>query len=183
MRRLKKYSTESRDCACGCGLHTSRYSGSSRAYRLYASRECSLRAYEMRRPRTDAFLERRRTTSLRWFRSNRGECSGYRGRTTNDPDRAREAKRKRWAGALWKKFGISPGEFHRMLVAQSGLCPVCDSDMKNPHVDHDHETGAIRGLLCSRCNKAIGQFDDDQQLLINAIRYLGDARRNSLKLA
>lgn len=65
-----------------------------------------------------------------------------------------------------------------MVVTQKGKCAIC-STLHNPaekkgrlYVDHDHKTGAIRGLLCGHCNSGLGYFEDDIDLLINAMEYL-----------
>lgn len=80
-------------------------------------------------------------------------------------------------GMLKANFGISLSEYQERLSAQDGVCAIC----KRPEtaankgrlaVDHSHDTGQLRGLLCSRCNNGIGQFQEDPQLLINAISYL-----------
>jgi hypothetical protein len=66
-------------------------------------------------------------------------------------------------------------------VEQEGLCAICGkpetaqgkhSVVKSLAVDHDHETGEIRGLLCSRCNNGIGHFGDNVELMKKAIEYL-----------
>lgn len=76
-------------------------------------------------------------------------------------------------------YGITPEVFQEMYDSQDGKCAICDSaiawetDNRNSlHVDHDHSTGWVRGLLCGRCNLAIGQFEDDPDLLTKAIEYL-----------
>lgn len=64
-------------------------------------------------------------------------------------------------------------DLNAMLVTQDGVCAIC---LTAPavHVDHDHRTGAVRGLLCFRCNAALGQLDDDPLVLRRAARYLED---------
>jgi len=62
-----------------------------------------------------------------------------------------------------------------MECAQGGVCAICGGINDNDDalsVDHDHETGRIRGLLCSKCNKGLGSFNDDPELLRKAIAYL-----------
>lgn len=72
-----------------------------------------------------------------------------------------------------------------MFHAQNGLCAICldvgrsekgDAHTSGLVVDHDHETGAVRGLLCSRCNAALGLFDDNRRYLAAAGKYLAERR-------
>lgn len=60
-----------------------------------------------------------------------------------------------------------------MFAAQGGLCAVCRI-APAAHVDHDHATGRVRGLLCFNCNGGLGQFRDDVKVMQRAIRYLSD---------
>jgi hypothetical protein len=78
-------------------------------------------------------------------------------------------------GHLRRTFGITQAYYDALLERQGGGCAICG---KPPgkialHVDHDHETGEIRGLLCVGCNNALGQFHDDPALLDRAIDYVG----------
>lgn len=78
---------------------------------------------------------------------------------------------------LMKQYGITPDRFDAMLAEQNGGCAICratvaDTRGYRPHVDHCHDTGAVRGLLCGRCNRAIGMMDDDANLLDAAAAYL-----------
>ena len=80
---------------------------------------------------------------------------------------------------LKKAYGISPEQYDAMFDALGGACAICERVVagKPPsrerlHVDHDHETGKIRGLLCGACNVSLGGFRDDPELLAAAIRYL-----------
>ena len=62
-----------------------------------------------------------------------------------------------------------------MLEAQDGGCTVCErrpSGAISLHVDHDHRTGRIRGLLCFRCSNAIGDLEDDPELLTRGAEYV-----------
>lgn len=74
-------------------------------------------------------------------------------------------------------YGVTPEQYQALLDAQDDRCAVCRSDAwpgkdNRPHVDHDHATGAVRGLLCGRCNTGLGQFQDDPALLRAAVDYL-----------
>lgn len=72
--------------------------------------------------------------------------------------------------------GITTDERDRMLVAQGGVCACCGRDapgsVKGWHVDHDHITGVIRGVLCANCNIALGQVDDNIEHLQKLIDYI-----------
>jgi hypothetical protein len=91
-----------------------------------------------------------------------------------------ERKRKE----VLRKYGLSIADYDAMLAAQGGKCLICGRpEWKTDNVktrmlavDHDHETGQVRGLLCGRCNTSIGQFDDDPELLIRAAEYLYQRR-------
>jgi hypothetical protein len=87
----------------------------------------------------------------------------------NNPDK-RKAQRI-------KKFGLTLEEFNTLLEAQGHKCAICGySDMGDPNffpvVDHCHETGYVRNLLCMNCNMAIGKFKDDPELLRKAAEYV-----------
>ncbi|TMG36319.1 MAG: hypothetical protein E6H92_10035 [Chloroflexi bacterium] len=77
-------------------------------------------------------------------------------------------------------YGCDPAQFDAMLAAQGGLCAICRgpqtvrwrSRLKQLAVDHDHQTGHIRGLLCDACNHGLGSFRNDTSLLRSAIDYL-----------
>lgn len=77
---------------------------------------------------------------------------------------------------LRQKFGITLDFFNKMLGKQGGLCAICHKENSIPGrslaVDHCHKTRKVRGLLCFKCNRALGGFDDSIKLLSNAITYL-----------
>jgi hypothetical protein len=72
---------------------------------------------------------------------------------------------------LKRRYGMSAAEADAMLEAQGGLCAICKS-APAAHVDHDHDTGAVRALLCFNCNGGLGQFKDDPFLLHLAAFYV-----------
>lgn len=78
---------------------------------------------------------------------------------------------------LMKSFGISIDEYEKLWAKQKGLCAICEQPERtvrtgNLCVDHNHQTGVVRGLLCSHCNRGIGLLHDDPRILRKAIRYL-----------
>ena len=83
-----------------------------------------------------------------------------------------------------KKYGITLPEYNNMLDSQSGMCKICNSDKAGGrygrfHVDHCHNTGKVRGLLCHNCNRAIGMMNDDISVLKNAIIYLSEFQKEN----
>lgn len=85
----------------------------------------------------------------------------------------------RRAYKLNKDFGLSRADYDAMLAAQGGVCAICGTDRNRGArdgmhfaVDHCHDTGKIRGLLCNRCNRALGFWEDDPALLRAALEYL-----------
>lgn len=87
------------------------------------------------------------------------------------PEKRLEYKRK-WM--LKSQYGLTTEQFEDMRKAQSDCCAICGERIagKNCHVDHCHQTGIVRGLLCSLCNLGIGMFKDDPTRLSSAIAYL-----------
>lgn len=78
-------------------------------------------------------------------------------------------------GQLKDRYGITPEQYDEMLDAQGGVCAVCASECPTGQrlaVDHNHLTDAVRGLLCVNCNRGIGHFNDNQELLLAAVDYL-----------
>jgi hypothetical protein len=129
------------------------------------------------------------------FRGVKSLCNKCRYSASADQ---RKINWERWAAAnpqyryerskahLLKKYGITPKDYHDMHEAAGGVCAICDQpetaldrlgNIRRLSVDHDHETGFIRGLLCAKCNPALGLLNDDPELLRNAITYLEAAMR------
>lgn len=78
---------------------------------------------------------------------------------------------------LAKRFGINETEFAEMLASQCGGCALCGSQSpggrwENFHVDHCHETGRVRGILCYGCNVALGRLGDNEAGLKRALAYV-----------
>lgn len=78
---------------------------------------------------------------------------------------------------LKKRYGLTGSDFEQMNVAQNGLCFICHQApsgkrKRRLEVDHDHQTGAIRKLLCHGCNAGMGNFKDRPELLLRAAAYL-----------
>lgn len=127
--------------------------------RKEAHRKANREQYNAAKRRTrNANLEQYQRTAREWQRSN--------------PDKLRNYE-------LRKRYGITPDEYDRILAQQGGKCACCGRDAntcgRRLFVDHCHETGRIRGIICNRCNYGIGALGDNIEGLNRAIEYLKGA--------
>lgn len=99
--------------------------------------------------------DRRRENNRRWREANRESYTEY--------QRAKH---------LETKYGLSVEEFEAMRSRQNGRCLICGTASEDLVVDHDHETGKVRGLVDGRCNLMIGQALDNPDVLRAAAEYL-----------
>jgi len=87
-----------------------------------------------------------------------------------------KAKYKEWAMTKARKSpGVLADDYSAMLYEQDYECAICGKDtdeVGNLHIDHDHETDRVRGLLCNTCNSGLGKLRDSVDLLEKAIAYL-----------
>lgn len=74
---------------------------------------------------------------------------------------------------MWGDHKLLREDYEALLNKQKGACAICrEAFASKPQIDHDHSTGAVRGLLCTKCNTALGKFKDSRAVLSNAIEYL-----------
>jgi len=126
-------------------------------------------------------LSRKATETQREvYRSTCKTCQAEQARAWFHANKER-AKDNRHAHAMRSTYGITPEQYQRMVDAQGGVCAICQKPETSVHgsgtqfrlaVDHCHSGGAVRGLLCQRCNRALGLFGDDVTLMEAAISYL-----------
>jgi hypothetical protein len=94
-------------------------------------------------------------------------------RREEHPEKVKEQKRR---GHLKNTFNITIDDYNKIFADQNGYCAICrlhqSNFTKRLAVDHCHTTGKVRGLLCSKCNTAIGSLNDDIDILENAKQYL-----------
>ena len=101
-------------------------------------------------------------------------------RSSKSSDEIKEINKR---SNLKKTFGITLEEYNEMLDRQKGTCAIClqaettvrQGEVQALSVDHCHQTGKIRGLLCNSCNRALGKFKDSAENLIRAANYLKEA--------
>jgi hypothetical protein len=94
----------------------------------------------------------------------------------------RKNPRAQYRARIKRLYGLTLAEYDALVAEQCGLCAICGQPPRwttgmgtgepKLHVDHDHETGEVRSLLCQKCNRGIGCFGDDQRLLMRALWYL-----------
>ena len=87
-----------------------------------------------------------------------------------------EYKRSKADANYKTKYNLSLIEREQMLKDQDCKCAICQVELKSigghTHTDHDHATGKVRALLCTNCNRGLGHFQDNPQIIQNAINYL-----------
>lgn len=118
----------------------------------------------------DCWIERDKTTRRKYTEYYKEYSKNY-------------SPEKKKSSQLKYEYGITLEQYNKMLVKQEGCCAICGSPSPNRkgsdyfHVDHCHNTGTVRGLLCNGCNLGLGSFKDSQKSLENAIEYLKQLRR------
>jgi hypothetical protein len=103
----------------------------------------------------------------------------------SDAKRQNTPKRRkdRRANLLRSKYNLDFAGYQRLLLTQGRTCGICDVQLPTDlipgravNIDHDHQTGKVRGLLCGHCNTMLGQAKDNINTLLNAVTYLEAAR-------
>ena len=112
---------------------------------------------------------------------SRGKFCSVCRKTRNDLVNRSRTKEEMKSSFIKSKYGITLDEYKKMWDEQKGLCAICNKPETRKsryggicllHIDHDHETNNVRGLLCNLCNKALGYFRDNPQLIRNGLNYL-----------
>lgn len=136
--------------------------------------------------------EARRAGQAAYYRNNSDRLKEYGKRyRSENAERLAEYRRERQQRPEYRRanfdrhlrrtYGITADDYDEMLAGQGGGCAICESptsgDPRRPrlHVDHCHDTGKVRGLLCSDCNRALGQFKDCPDRLVAAADYIRKA--------
>ncbi len=112
-----------------------------------------------------------------WRRRNLAKCAAdQKKHRLANPERHRDYGRK-------QRYQLAPGEYEAMLQSQNGKCAICQRTDNNGrggfHVDHCHDLGHVRGLLCHGCNVSLGHFQHDTAVLESAISYLNQTSKKT----
>jgi len=126
--------------------------------------------------KTCSSCEEEKPLSDFWKKGNK-LCSACKTCTAQRNKQWRDSNKEKLRDTAYKsKFGISLEEYEAKLEAQNYCCAICntpqDSFSMRFAVDHNHTTGAVRGLLCGQCNVAVGMTKEDITILTNMISYL-----------
>ncbi|MEU8154311.1 endonuclease VII domain-containing protein [Micromonospora sp. NPDC048986] len=111
------------------------------------------------------------------FPRNRSDSTGYGTycKPCHNNGRTHETKQRLYGGNreyhLRRRYGVGEKEFQELLAEQGGVCAI-RGGADPQHLDHDHRTGWVRGILCFNCNGGLGQFRDSPMRLARAITYL-----------
>lgn len=97
----------------------------------------------------------------------------------------REQKKANHDRMVTKTYNLEPGDYDKLYARQGGVCAICQRAkgiVKRLAVDHDHDTGLVRGLLCGPCNQLVGYFKNSPETFRRAADYLDRAdEQNRLK--
>lgn len=153
------------------------------------ARKAYNREYQQKHYRTPEFRAKRDRQISEWQRTHREASRAISARyRAAHPDRIEAYQRSerfkevQWKAYLKRCYGITPEQYYDLRNKQDGRCALCTNPFdplqpngkpsKGTHIDHDHRTGKIRGMLCGKCNRGIGMFNEDVGLLRKAIEYL-----------
>lgn len=113
-------------------------------------------------------------------------CRSCRREQCKDWAKTHQGKAAKRRGILRREFRMSEAEYEQMHDAQGGVCAICQRPETKVHrdgsvcrlsVDHDHTSGDVRGLLCSKCNVGLGSFEDSPEALRRAADYIESCAR------
>jgi hypothetical protein len=117
-------------------------------------------------------VKQRDATNKKYPHSRCKECDHARVRKYHHKNKEKITKQMLIAHRR-KRYGINEEEYNNMIISQNNICAICHKPSnKTLHIDHNHITGKVRGLLCSNCNTGIGFFKEDLDSLARAIKYL-----------
>ena len=158
------------------------YEKNKEAIKLKAKARLERQKQEMTPEQMAIHKEKERQKNAKNYQENRERILGYKKkyRENNKEELNARIRDKRSKASikpydyLKRDYGLTYDQYLCMLKSQGGVCAICGKaeEKRRLAVDHCHNTGVIRGLLCGMCNTAIGKLNDDVNLLKKAIEYL-----------
>lgn len=148
----------------------------------------------------EEYKARRAESARKWRALNRERLlAEHRARRARDPERNKaikqkykEANKDKLANyELVKKYNITLEQYNQMLELQNNVCDICKKPETKRHkngtlyrlaVDHNHDTGKVRGLLCWRCNTAMGSFEERNVPILNVEEYIEKHREKPAEI-
>lgn len=149
----------------------------------YQANRARIRAKEQEKRAADpeGYRAKRRAYAAK-FKADHPEKFTAEARKSDRRDWYQRNKERIRAKVRLKTYGVTSEEYRRMLVAQAGVCAICrkpetatrkgQTKPMELHVDHDHVTGRVRGLLCANCNHLIGKAQESTLILRASAEYL-----------
>ncbi len=140
--------------------------------------------------------EHNKTKNRQWFTNNKEQVKKYRQQKLNELnekrrgdvtfDEAIKLKRKSysWLKTLDTKYNMTLEQYEDMIDSQNNQCAICfidasDTPRNKLVIDHCHETGKVRGLLCDFCNTSLGKCNDNLTTIFNMYKYLYNSKKQS----
>ena len=131
--------------------------------------------YDYKSPERKEYMRQWRRNNKEWLKNWRTENldrihSQRSDKYYADHDAAKDYHRKR--AYKYRDHKVSFKDRENLIAVQDGKCAICSDNTKTLQVDHDHETGAYRGMLCPQCNMGLGHWKDNPLTIMKAIQYL-----------
>lgn len=124
-------------------------------------------------------VEKRSAYLKEWKAKNAEHVQAYNIEHLRDYQHKPQAQKARRERNLRENYGMTPDEFNALWASQAGKCAICATPLmpkgRQPNsvcIDHNHQTGEVRGLLCRSCNDGIGRLKDSPDVLESAAKYL-----------
>ena len=130
--------------------------------------KCGAKDFESYKSKPERCKECVKTTSRKYRKENPEKV-----RATDKKRYTDERRERIYFAHVKKKYGLSESEYRAILAAQGGHCAICPSTDRLV-VEHNHDTGEVRGIVCNRCNTALGMSDDSPTRLLALAQYLLD---------
>lgn len=122
----------------------------------------------------------RKEYQILWRRANKQRLKQYFQEHDKKRDKTPERQRQHRNRRLIRQYGMSLQEYEQILAQQNNGCAICGNPPEKAyakvlHVDHCHDSGKVRGLLCDNCNHLLGNAKDNVAILLRAVEYLNKA--------